>query len=480
MIALTGTGTAPAKVLSPTQLAFGEVLVGQSSALTLTIGNTGTADLIVSDIVLEGPYTHNANLPLTIPPGEDQAVEITFTPTAAGAQNGTLTLTCNDGSAPAVVPLTGTGTTPTKALNPTQLAFGEVLVGQASTLSLTISNTGSADLVVSDIALEGPYTHNATLPMTIPPGEDQAVEVTFTPTATGAQNGTLTLTCNDGGTPVAVPLTGTGTTPTKALNPTQLAFGGVLVGQSSAQTLTISNTGSADLVVSNIALEGPYTHNATLPLTIPPGEDQAVEVTFTPAATGAQNGTLTLTCNDGETPAEIALTGTGTAPAKVLSPNLLAFGNVLVGQSSIQTLTISNIGSADLVVSDIALEGPYTHNATLPLTIVPAGSQVVQVTFTPTAAGGQNNTLTLTCNDDGAPTEVDLTGTGTNPPTGPGPNPDPGTTPGGGPDPSTAPEKTLSTTQLAFRRGPSRPVKYPDLDHQQYRQCRSGRLRHCP
>ena len=428
-ITLTGTGTAPEKTLSTTTLAFGEVVANTPKTLSFTLTNTGTADLVVETLTPTGPYTHDLTVPLTLAPNTAREVQVTFTPTAAGAQNGTLSLTCNDSPTPVEITLTGTGTAPGKALSTTTLAFGEVVVNTPSTLSFTITNTGTAELVVETITPTGPYTHDLTVPLTLAPNTAREVQVTFTPTAAGAQNGSLSLTCNDSPTPVEITLTGTGTAPGKALSTTTLAFGEVVVNTPSTLSFTLTNTGTAELVVETLTPTGPYTHDLTVPLTLAPNTAREVQVTFTPTAAGAQNGTLSLTCNDSPTPVDLTLTGTGTAPGKALSTTTLAFGEVVVNTPSTLSFTITNTGTADLVVETITPTGPYTHDLTVPLTLAPNTAREVQVTFTPTAAGAQNGTLNLTCNDSPTPVEVTLTGTGTVPAT---------------------PGKALSTTTLAF------------------------------
>ena len=128
-----------------------------------------------------GPYTHDLTVPLTLAPNTAREVQVTFTPTAAGAQNGSLSLTCNDSPTPVDITLTGTGTAPGKALSTTTLAFGEVVVNTPSTLSFTITNTGTAELVVETITPTGPYTHDLTVPLTLAPNTAREVQVTFTP-----------------------------------------------------------------------------------------------------------------------------------------------------------------------------------------------------------------------------------------------------------------------------------------------------------
>jgi len=107
--------------------------------------------------------------------------------------------------------------------------------------------------------------------------------------------------------------------PDISVSPTSYDFGSVNVGTSSSpQTFTISNTGTADLIVSSIDLSDitNYTIDKTgcgiLPATITPGNNCTVTVTFSPSSTGTKNATLTITSDDPDTlTLNVSLSGIG-------------------------------------------------------------------------------------------------------------------------------------------------------------------------
>ncbi|MCW9066144.1 MAG: DUF1573 domain-containing protein, partial [Ignavibacteriaceae bacterium] len=105
-------------------------------------------------------------------------------------------------------PLCSTATT--ISINPTTLDFGEVWINNDSTMIFTIMNTGSTDLVITDISSNDPaFTVNIT-DSTILPGNDQNVEVTFTPLAEIQYNGIIEIIHNAVGSPDTVMVTGEG------------------------------------------------------------------------------------------------------------------------------------------------------------------------------------------------------------------------------------------------------------------------------
>jgi sugar lactone lactonase YvrE len=97
---------------------------------------------------------------------------------------------------------------------PTSLNFGDVKVGQKSSpMPVTLQNTGSNDLVISSIGTSGVFTQTNNCPAStssLVPSASCTVEVTFTPTKTGAVNGTLTISDNGFYAKQTVKLTGTG------------------------------------------------------------------------------------------------------------------------------------------------------------------------------------------------------------------------------------------------------------------------------
>ncbi len=104
---------------------------------------------------------------------------------------------------------------PDIAVNPTSLSFGHVAAGSSKTLALIIQNdpAATADLVVSAITPPSGTGFSVSgvppLPLTLPPGVAQQVDVTFSPGEVGSQNGNLVIESTDPDeSPLAVPLAG--------------------------------------------------------------------------------------------------------------------------------------------------------------------------------------------------------------------------------------------------------------------------------
>src|SRR5216683_852180 len=84
-------------------------------------------------------------------------------------------------------------------------------VGVMGSQSVTASNTGKANLTVSQVQISGTgfALSGLSAPLSLSPGQSQNFAVTFDATATGTVSGMLTLTTSASTSPVVVPLQAT-------------------------------------------------------------------------------------------------------------------------------------------------------------------------------------------------------------------------------------------------------------------------------
>jgi hypothetical protein len=144
LIALLATiGHAQVAVVTPVQINFGQVLVGQTSLQQIvTLKNTGVAELTVSSVAISGNFALPKNTCANgVKPGTHCNVYVTFTPHAADTETGTLTFADDTSTSPQTVSLTGTGssTAPTKttlAASPKSIYAGQLITFMATVKSL--------------------------------------------------------------------------------------------------------------------------------------------------------------------------------------------------------------------------------------------------------------------------------------------------------------------------------------------------------
>jgi hypothetical protein len=104
---------APEVVLDPASVELGTVDVGQAADATVTVRNTGDADLLVSAIDIVGANRRQFALGsedctlAPVPPGGSCAVGVRFAPTEAGSKSATLEIASNAPAGPATASLAG-------------------------------------------------------------------------------------------------------------------------------------------------------------------------------------------------------------------------------------------------------------------------------------------------------------------------------------------------------------------------------------
>jgi len=339
-----------------------------------------------------------------------------------------VSITDNASGSPQSVSLSGTGTAPAVSLSPTSLAFGNQPVGTPSTAqSLTLSNTGNAALSITSVALTGTnagdFAQTNTCGSSVAAGGNCAITVTFTPAATGSRTASVSITDNASGSPQSVSLSGTGTASVVSLSPTSLAFGNQPVGTpSTAQSLTLSNTGSAALSITSVALTGTnagdFAQTNTCGSSVAASANCTISVTFTPSARGSRTASVSITDNASGSPQTVNLSGTGTAPVGSLSPTSLAFGNQPVDMTSAaQAVTLSNTGNAALSITSLALTGTnasdFDESNTCGSSLAAGANCTIVVMFTPSVIGSEAASLSVADNASGSPQTVPLSGAGT-------------------------------------------------------------------
>ncbi len=244
------TGAASPLVFVPASLDFGSVLVGASSTLHVQITNTSAAAITFNSLAGFGDYTVAGSCPGsggTLAANTSCTAEVIFRPSGPGVRSGSLSLASSASTLPLSVSLTGIGTQSQLIVSPSSLAFGSIVVGSSANLTLNLSNNGSAPVTNLSLSVTGPFSLTAPCPTSaIAAGASCAAQITFTPTATGPQTGTLTVTSSDPGSPVAVPLTGAGVQGggfTLSVNGGASAAVSVISGQPASYQLSINPTG---------------------------------------------------------------------------------------------------------------------------------------------------------------------------------------------------------------------------------------------
>ena len=206
-------------------------------------------------------------------------------------------------------------------------------------------------------------------------------------------------------------------------------YGIVNVGIVSDKDFIVQNTGTSTLNVSTTSLTGANPDQFSIlsgggSFSLPSGGTRTVTVRFGPTSGGAKSSLLRFTSDDpDENPKDVTLAGTGQLliPDVTVSPTSLSFGTVLVGEeSSSQTVTVRNDGTANLAISLVSISGINADQFLKPSdgcvgqSLTPSQTCTILVSFRPTIAGPAIAQLVINSNDpDENPVTIPLSGTGT-------------------------------------------------------------------
>lgn len=316
---------------------FPPTLVNTTALATLDIFNSGSGPGQIQQISQPTDpafrLTQVPLLPATIPAGQTLALQVSYTPTAAVSDNDQIQITLTSGTILTVL-LQGTGTaagftytlltgdTPTPVTPPGPIALPDVAVGTASSLTLRVQNTGSANAVLNAPAVSGQgfqLTDEPLFPQTLKPNDSFTFTINFTPTQPGAAKGNLivgsdlfNLTGNGLGSKLAFSyISAVGAITLN--NGDAVIFSPVQVTQTQDVTFQIQNAGTQQAHISNIGIadsKSPFSLIGLpgLPLTLDPGATTQFTIRFAPITAGQASGSLRV---DGGL---ISLIGSGTAP----------------------------------------------------------------------------------------------------------------------------------------------------------------------
>jgi uncharacterized repeat protein (TIGR01451 family) len=294
------------------------------------------------------------------------------------------------------------------------LAFGGHDIGTTTELTEVVTNTGNAPMVITQIDAGGDYSAptDTCVGHSIAAGLTCSINVDFSPTIGGDDNGSIVLHDNAADSPQTLPLTGIGNQPEAVLSPNPLQFGSVVLGSSDQATLSVSNPGTATLHLTNGTFTGANPGDfaptgfspSCLGFAVQPGQTCMVTFTFTPGGDGPRSATFTLTDNANPSTQSVTLTGVGTRPSAAVAPGNLDFGSVPVGGSSgPHAVTITSNGDAALQVTGYSFAGANPSDFAVlggscpaaPFSLATGLSCTIDVFMAPTGAGGRTATLSI-------------------------------------------------------------------------------------
>jgi hypothetical protein len=218
-------------------------------------------------------------------------------------------------------------------------------------------------------------------------------------------------------------ITGQGN-PQITTNANAFDFGNTVIGNFSERNLTITNTGTARLIISNLQITNPrFTMTPfTTPDTLNPSQSKNYTLRFTPTVFDTTSGQLRITSNDGVTSVKVVgLTGKGVYNGGFITSNVTTIDyqqrrvNSLCGGY----LNITNQGSSPVVISAVNFNSQRyrldTIGITFPLQIDTQKTKSFRIWFNPTSATAFTDTAKFISNaGNNQSLKIFLSGTGNN------------------------------------------------------------------
>jgi len=180
--------------------------------------------------------------------------------------------------------------------------------------------------------------------------------------------------------------------PAVSLSSTLLTFPSQWVGTTSAtQNLTLTNTGSAPLTISNLAINGDFAQTNACGTSLAARANCTITVTFAPTTAGARSAMVTITDNAAGSPHTVALSGTGTDFSITIAQGSQA--TVVAGQTATYNLALSgtsgftgtvaltcagapSLSTCTITPSSLSLSGTNTVNTTVSVSTTARGMAV--------------------------------------------------------------------------------------------------------
>ncbi len=259
-----------------------------------------------------------------------------------------------------------------------------------------------------------------------------SVSINFSPSALGARTANLVVTSDAPGSPLTIPLFGTGLPDSSSLSlsSSSMDFGLVNVGMQNILQNSVGNYGSRQANFTLPTISGPnagdfqvaYDNCSALPSYASYDSGCSIKVAFSPTAAGERQATLSIYSDAAAAPLQVALYGTGQTATYWLSASSRALdfgGQPVASLSTALTAQITNTGASSVTFSGFKITGANsadfilsTSQGSCAQSVSPGQTCVIDIQFLPTLQGPEVATLTISSNSSGGPIAIPLIGQG--------------------------------------------------------------------
>lgn len=394
--------------------------VGQKKQTSLTFKNTGNVpdkNIFVTStgqgLSIKSTTCGTNQSPVTIAAGDSCSITLEYVPTDKSALSGEIRVMSNALQGTNAVNVTGTGGLEQLEYSASTIDFGVVEIGNHSSRSLSILNSGNISTESTTLALSGSSVYQTLVTSCatqINPGVTCSATIDFYPTTVGPLSGAVTVK-TAAGENKTITLSGTGAGQANVaidLKPGYSSdFGYVKVNSSAYAEYLFRNNGSIaatnvypSVTGSNISITLNTCGSQGAPGLLVPGGSCSIGITYSPTSVSQLAGAV-LTVNSSATLGTntVTFSGYGSSPVAGLSiapGSSTDFGTVWVGNNATRYFVFTNTG--DVRVNNVyAIAGGLTvalsdntcGTSSSKISLDPGSNCTVGLIYTPTV----NSTL---------------------------------------------------------------------------------------
>jgi hypothetical protein len=181
---------------------FSDAVIGTESSIVVTMTNAGSELITVEAPIFSGVNASTfkatkANFPINVAPETSISFTVVGTPSLRGANTAVMNIAnkSEDRQYLQAVNLTVKGLMASSSVNETSLSFDKLYLGEESSKTITVANTGDVDQVYTATLVGAGFTLTSdAMSDAVAPGSSAVYTVKFAPSLKGAASGTLTLT----------------------------------------------------------------------------------------------------------------------------------------------------------------------------------------------------------------------------------------------------------------------------------------------
>ena len=218
--------------------------------------------------------------------------------------------------------------------------------------------------------------------------------------------------------------------PVISLSTTSFNFNTVAIGQTSTQTLHVTNTGGAPLTLNSVTLQSSQFSltGPSVPRTILPAQNVDYAISFVPTTAGSATASVQITSNATMSSASVSLAGLAEKAfaAVQVTPPSISFGNLNLQSTATQTVTLKNTGDINITISGITVAGAgFGYSSLSPgYSLTPNQSVPFQIWFRPKTSGSASGKVSILISNLSTPPSISVSGIGVTS-TSPSPTPTP-------------------------------------------------------